>query len=224
MAVLVTQQHRSWRRVARRVLDGALAALLAAQMCYQLLPETLHAALGLAMVVVALAHLALNAGWIRALGRGRMSEPRALLTIGATAAAVLMAVLALSGLVLSGLVPVLRAFDELARTAHLGASYLALLVMPFHAGLHLPLPLSAQKGGHSRVTLRSVIWLVCACLGVYALVALHIMDYVLLRMPFVLPATVPLPLYLLEHATVMALFALLGALAMRAVQAVRRRR
>lgn len=38
-----------------------------------------------------------------------------------------------------------------------------------------------------------------------------------LRMPFVLPAGVPLPVYLLEHACVMALFAFLGALLMQVV-------
>lgn len=38
-----------------------------------------------------------------------------------------------------------------------------------------------------------------------------------LRMPFVLPAGVPLPVYLLEHMCVMALFAFLGALLMRVV-------
>lgn len=38
-----------------------------------------------------------------------------------------------------------------------------------------------------------------------------------LRMLFVLPAGVPLPVYLLEHACVMALFAFLGALLMRVV-------
>ncbi len=36
-------------------------------------------------------------------------------------------------------------------------------------------------------------------------------------MPFVLPAGAPLPVYLLEHMCVMALFALLGALLMRVV-------
>ena len=38
-----------------------------------------------------------------------------------------------------------------------------------------------------------------------------------LRMPFVLPAGVPLLVYLLEHMCVMALFAFLGALLMRVV-------
>lgn len=38
-----------------------------------------------------------------------------------------------------------------------------------------------------------------------------------LRMPFVLSAGAPLPVYLLEHACVMALFAFLGALLMRVV-------
>ena len=38
-----------------------------------------------------------------------------------------------------------------------------------------------------------------------------------LRMPFVLPAGAPLPVYLLEYACVMALFAFPGALLMRVV-------
>ena len=38
-----------------------------------------------------------------------------------------------------------------------------------------------------------------------------------LRMPFVLPAGAPLPVYLHEHACAIALFAFLGALLMRVV-------
>lgn len=223
MALQVTKNQTTSRRMVRRALDGALAALLALQMCYQLLPDNLHALLGLAMTVLALAHLALNAKGIRALGRGRVNPTRALLAAGACASTALMAILGVSGLVLSGLVPALRGFDPIARAAHLSASYLALLVMPFHAGLHVSFPLKRKKGARLRVAPSSAIWIALACGGVHEFAALHILDYILLRMPFVLPATVPLPIYLLEHAAVMALFALLGSLAMRAAQAVGRK-
>lgn len=209
--------------MVRRALDQTLAALLALQMCYQLLPDDLHALLGLAMVACAIAHLALNAKGARALGRGRMNPTRFLLAAGACASAALMIILGLSGLVLSGILPVSRGLDSVARAAHLSVSYLALLIMPFHAGFHMPFPLKRKKGARSRVAPSSILWMLLACGGIYEFTALHILDYILLRMPFVLPATVPLPIYLFEHAAVMALFALLGSLAMRAAQAVGRK-
>lgn len=224
MALYVTKNQTTLRRTALRALDGALAALLALQMCYQLLPDNIHALLGFAMVTCAIAHLILNARGTRALGRGRVSLPRALLAVSACASAALMFVLGLSGLVLSGLVPTLYGFDAPARAAHLSASYLALLVMPFHTGLHMPFPLGRTKGARLRVAHLSAAWLVLACIGVYELTELHILNYALLLMPFVLPATVPMPVYLLEHGAVMALFALLGSLGWRVARAVDRGR
>lgn len=223
MALHVTKNQTTRRRVVRRALDGALAALLALQMCYQLLADDLHALLGLAMTVLALAHLTLNAKGIQALGCGHVNPTRALLAAGACASTALMAILGVSGLVLSDLVPALRGFDPIARSAHLSGSYLALLAMSFHAGLHTPSPFGGKKGARSRVAPSSILWMLLACGGIYEFTALHILDYILLRMPFVLPATVPLPTYLLEHAAVMALFALLGSLAVRAAQAVGRK-
>lgn len=209
------------RKQTRRALDVALAALLLLQMGYQLLPEDLHATLGLAMTLAATAHLALNAGWVRALGRGRWNAARALMTVAAGASLLLMLSLALSGLVLSGLVDALRPLDEAARAAHLSSSYLALLVLPLHAGTHLTPVLDAAIGAKGARAPRPAAilglgaWVALACLGAYEFVTLHVWDYVTLRMPFVLPAEVPLPLYLLEHFSVMALCALLGAVLAR---------
>lgn len=135
MAVLLTKGAQRRRRV-RRVLDVVLSCLLLIQMGYQLMPEDLHAALGAAMTVIAGAHLAINGAWLRSLGRGRMTAVRAAFAIMACASLLLMLSLALSGLVLSELSPALRAFDVAARAAHLSSSYLALLVLPFHAGMH----------------------------------------------------------------------------------------
>lgn len=207
------------------MVDVLLATLLLVQMGYQLLPEDLHAILGAAMVLTAGAHLALNAGWVRVLGRGRWGAARALMTVTAGASLLLMPSLALSGLVLSGLVPALRSLDPIARQAHLSSSYLALLVLPLHAGLHAAGALRPKaKGSGTRMLRRLglVVWVIASLVGAYELAALHVWDYVTLNTPFVLPAEAPLPVYLLEHATVMALCALLGALLMRTVTYVAR--
>ena len=207
------------------MVDVLLATLLLVQMGYQLLPEDLHAILGATMVLTAGAHLALNAGWIRALERGRWGAARALMTVTTGASLLLMPSLALSGLVLSGLVPALRSLDPIARQAHLSSSYLALLVLPLHAGLHAAGTLRPKAKGGGTGTLRRlglVVWIIASLVGAYELAALHVWDYVTLNTPFVLPAEAPLPVYLLEHATVMALCALLGALLMRAVTYVAR--
>ncbi|WP_075280295.1 hypothetical protein [Thermophilibacter provencensis] len=223
MVFLLTERAQR-RRCVRRVLDVALACLLLAQMGYQLMPEDLHAVLGAALVIVAGAHLAINGAWLRSLGRGRMTAARAAFAVMACASLLLMPSLALSGLVLSGLFPALQPFDTAARAAHLSSSYLALLVFPFHAGMHAAPFLRAS--GASRAGKRSpvrivglVIWAVIALAGVCEFASLHLWDYITLRAPFVLPAEAPLPIYLAQHGVVAALSALLGAIAMHALKA-----
>lgn len=127
--------------------------------------------------------------------------------------------LALSGLVHSGILPALRPLDGLTRAAHLSSSYLALLILPLHAGLHTTKTLrhSTSNVAKPAEKLGLIAWLLASCAGIYEFLSLHIWDYVTLRMPFMLPAGAPLPVYLLEHACVMALFAFLGALLMRVV-------
>lgn len=207
------------RRVLRRTVDVALASLLVVQMCYQLLPEDFHAFLGVVMVAAAGVHLWLNGTWIRSLRTGRWGAARLLLAVCAGVSPLLMASLAASGLVLSGILPALRPLDGLARAAHLSSSYLALLIFPLHAGLHAAKTLSRSTSNVAKPAkkLGLAAWLLASCVGIYEFFSLHIWDYVTLRMPFVLSADAPLPVYLLEHACVMALFALLGALLMRVV-------
>ncbi len=220
MAVLMTRQAKGTaQRTLRRAVDVALAILLLVQMCYQLLPEDFHALLGVVMTVVAAIHLWFNIPWIRSLGKGRWGAARLLLTACSAASLLLIALLALSGLVLSGILPALRPLDGLAHAAHLSSSYLALLILPFHAGLHAAKTLSRSTSNVAKPAgkLGFAAWLLASCVGIYEFFSLHIWDYVTLRMPFVLSAGAPLPVYLLEHACIMALFAFLGALLMRVV-------
>lgn len=205
------------KRQLRPVLDAALVALLLLQMGYQLVPEDLHAILGIAMALVAAAHLALNASWVRALGRGRWNVARVLMTLAASASLLLMVSLTLSGFVLSGRLDALRPLDGIARAAHLSSSYLALLILPLHAGIHATGALRHKKNGEAGLLHRLglALWVAASCLGAYEFAALRVLDYVTLRMPFVLPAKAPLPVYLVEHASIMALCALAGALLMR---------
>ena len=220
MAVLMTRRAKgAAQRTLRRAVDVALAILLLVQMCYQLLPEDFHALLGIVMTVVAAIHLWFNIPWVRSLGKGRWGAARLLLAARSAASLLLIALLALSGLVLSGILPALRPLDGLARAAHLSSSYLALLILPLHAGLHAAKTLSHSTSNVAKPAekLGLIAWLLASCVGIYEFLSLHIWDYVTLRMPFVLPAGVPLPVYLLEHMCVMALFALLGALLMRVV-------
>lgn len=227
MAALMTRQAKgAAQRTLRRAVDVALAILLLVQMCYQLLPEGFHAFLGVVMVAAAGVHIWLNGTWIRSLRTGRWGAARLLLAVCAGASLLLMASLAASGLVLSGILPALRPLDGLARAAHLSSSYLALLIFPLHAGLHAAKTLSCSTSNVAKPAekLGFAAWLLASCVGIYEFFSLHIWDYVTLRMPFVLPAGAPLPVYLLEHMCVMALFALLGSALMRAASARGRRR
>ena len=220
MVVLMTRQAKgAAQRALRRAVDVALAILLLVQMCYQLLPEDFHALLGVVMTVVAAVHLWFNIPWIRSLGKGHWGAARLLLAACSAISLLLIALLALSGLVLSGILPALRPLDGLARAVHLSSSYLALLILPLHTGLHAAKTLSRSTSNVAKPAekLGFAAWLLASCVGIYEFFSLHIWDYVTLRMPFVLSAGAPLPVYLLEHACVMALFAFLGALLMRVV-------
>lgn len=220
MVVLMTRQAKgAAQRTLRRAVDMALAILLLVQMCYQLLPEDFHAFLGVVMVAAVGVHLWLNGTWIRSLRTGRWGAARPLLAVCAGVSLLLMASLAASGLVLSGILPALRPLDGLARAAHLSSSYLALLTLPLHAGLHTAKTLRRLTSNVAKPAekLGFAAWLLASCAGIYEFFSLHIWDYVTLRTPFVLSAGAPLPVYLLEHACVMALFAFLGALLMRVV-------
>ena len=207
------------RKALRRTVDIVLATLLVVQMCYQLLPEDFHAFLGVVMVAAAGVHIWLNGTWIRSLRTGRWGAARLLLAVCAGVSLLLMASLAASGLVLSGILPALRPLDGLAHAAHLSSSYLALLIFPLHAGFHAAKTLSRLTSNVAKPAekLGFAAWLLASCVGIYEFISLHIWDYMTLRMPFVLSAGAPLPVYLLEHACVMALFAFLGALLMRVV-------
>ena len=213
------------RRALHRTVDIVLATLLVVQMCYQLLPEDFHALLGVVMVAAAGVHIWLNGTWIRSLRTGRWGAARLLLAACSAASLLLMASLAASGLVLSGILPALRPLDGLARAAHLSSSYLALLIFPLHAGFHAAKTLSRSTNNVAKPAekLGFAAWLLASCVGIYEFFSLHIWDYVTLRMPFVLSAGAPLPVYLLEHACVMAFFAFLGSALMRAASARGRR-
>lgn len=113
MAVLMTRQAKgAAQRTLHRAVDVALAILLLVQMCYQLLSEDLHALLGVVMTVVAAVHLWFNIPWVRSLGKGRWDAARLLLAACSATSLLLTALLALSGLVLSGILPALRPLDH----------------------------------------------------------------------------------------------------------------
>lgn len=198
------------QRVMRQIVDGALACLLLLQMGYQLIPEVVHIVLGIIMLVIAAMHIGLNVAWIKSLGRGRASVSRILQVLAAVASLVLIILLGISGLITSGLVPGTASLASWGRAVHLSCAYMALLVLPFHGGLHAArLFTYASATPSARWTL--VVWTAVSCGGVYEFVHLGMWDYITLDMPFVLGAEGGLVVYLLQHASVMALAALVGA-------------
>lgn len=129
------------RHSIRRVVDVALAAALVLVMSTPLAEEAAHEWLGIAVAVLSVAHVALNARALSGLLRSGPLPLRIVLVLADLALVACLATLAASSLVLS-----VHAFSWLpvipgaawARPAHMLCSFWLFALSAFHLGLHLP--------------------------------------------------------------------------------------
>ncbi len=134
-----TQAARRATAAVKGCVDVTMIFVLLYLMGYRagsgLLP---HAAYGVGLLALFVAHLALNARWFASLRRGRYSIARTLNTAVDLGLAACLAALALSSVLMAGYVlpgwPL--AMPWYARTIHMAASAWCVLLMAFHVGLH----------------------------------------------------------------------------------------
>ena len=223
------------RNTVKIGIDLALTALLPLLMAYTLVGEVAHEWLGLAMLLLFIAHHVLNIRWLKGLAKGRYSAWRILNTSVNLLLAVDFAFLAVSSVMLSYYVfdflPIFGGM-EFARKSHMLAAYWGFVLMSTHLGLHwnmavgmLKKTLPSKKNGRAlNWTLRAAVWLVSGY-GVWAFVKREIGVYLFYRSHFVFfDFDETLWAFLADYAAVMILFAAAGCYLGKLLQSAERRR
>ena len=199
------------RRRVRPAVDGALACVLVFVMATPLAEGVAHEWLGVALVVLAAIHQALNARWWSALLRGRQTPLRLLTTLVGLALVICVAALAASSLVIS-----VHAFSWLpaipgalwARPAHMLCSFWLFALSAFHAGLHVRV--RCRPFGLASTALL-VLWAVGALAGIASWIWLDFGSYLVGAVPFyAVDASQPLALRVLAYLLIGALLAGVG--------------
>lgn len=117
-----------------------MTAMLPILMAYELVGETAHEWVGLAMFVLFILHHILNYKWHQNLLKGRYSGIRILGTAIDMLLIVVMVCLPVSGIMMSRHVfvflPIRGSSTALIRTMHLLSSYWGFVLMSVHLGLH----------------------------------------------------------------------------------------
>lgn len=217
------------KQITRLVVDLVMTALLLLQMAYMLTGQELHEWTGTGMLVLFVVHHALNAQWLKNLGKGAYTPFRVLQTILA-----LLVLLAMLGLMVSGVMLSRHVFDFLpiprrmafARSLHLLAAYWGFILMSLHLGLHwgmitgmirkaakLPPP-SPGRAATARVLAFGI-----AAYGIYAFVKHRIYDYLFLRGMFVFfDFEQPPAQFFLEYLAMMGLWVFAAYYLTRVIQ------
>lgn len=127
--------ERRWNAI----LDCLMVVLLPLLMAYSMIGESIHEWLGIATLLLFLGHHALNWRWYRSLPRRKWSPVRMFQTAVNTALLLVMAGLAVSGIIMSRYVfsflPV-QSGRSFARTLHMLSAYWGFCTMSLHLGLH----------------------------------------------------------------------------------------
>lgn len=127
------------KQTIKIVLDLLMTALLLVLMIYPVTGQLAHEWAGAGMLLLFIAHHALNSRWYRGLGKGRYNSLRIVQTGIDVLLLADMLALMVSGMRMSRYVfPFLPGFGSiaLARRLHLLASYWGFVLMSVHLGLH----------------------------------------------------------------------------------------
>ena len=173
----------------RILVDSGMVMLLPLLMAYSLVGETAHEYLGIGMFLLFVIHHILNIAWWKNLFRGKYTPIRIVGTVLNFALAIIMLALPISGIILSRHVFRFLHFVEAAtaRTVHLMASYWGLVLMSFHAGMHIQMIagryLLNKKSDFKKSIL--VLNVFFAVLGIIAFKRKNIWMYLFLQSQFV---------------------------------------
>ena len=185
----------SGKKKIKLAVDILMTLTLLFLMGYQIWGESAHEWAGAFMLVLFIAHHALNSAWYRNLFRGKYTGARILTSAVDLVLFVVMICLMVSGITMSrhvfAFLPINSGMGT-ARLVHMAASYWGFVLMAFHLGLHWGMILARFRqmfgaGRNSRIR-RTVLRIASAFIagyGLYAFVARDLATYMFLRTQFV---------------------------------------
>ena len=163
--------------------------LLPLLMAYSLIGETAHEYLGIGMFLLFVIHHILNIAWWKNLIRGKYTPIRIVGTVLNFVLVIIMLALPISGMILSRHVFRFLHFGgaATARTVHLMASYWGLVLMSFHAGMHVQMIAGRYLLNKKSNLKKSILVLnvFFAVLGIIAFKRKNIWMYLFLQSQFV---------------------------------------
>ena len=197
----------------KQIVDIAMVVLLPFLMTYELIGEATHEILGIAMLVLVVAHHLLNRSWHTHLLRGKYTLQRAVMTAMDALLFALLILQAVSGIMMAkhtfGFLPHVGR-RSIARTIHMTGAYWSFALMCVHAGFHmLPLVRKLQKQPAWRKI--AAVWMLISINGVYTLVKRQLPGYMFMQIQFAFfDYDEPLVFFLLDYLAIMMLFVALG--------------
>ena len=161
----------------RRIIDILMTVALMLLMSKQITEQAGHEYIGIIMFVLFLVHQYLNRRWYASLLKGKYSLNRILSTLVNLSLLVSFVMTAFSGIIMSENFPSLNveALTSFARETHLSCSYLSLVLMGIHLGLHW-----GMIAGKITSSWPGVIGSAFAGYGLYVFMSLRLWEYIFL--------------------------------------------
>ncbi|MDE6389623.1 MAG: DUF4405 domain-containing protein [Lachnospiraceae bacterium] len=204
------------KQKVRICVDFAMILLMPGLMAYSLISGKMHERLGMAMFLLFCAHHLLNLGWYRAMIKGHYTAPRIVRTALNMLLLIVMALLAVSSVIMSGYAPWdIKGGMAFARLAHLASSYWGFVLASFHLGIYWNRMLAAKRMQKQIKApfkyILGLVFLAYAVYGVYAFLKRRFAAYMFLKVQFVFfDYGESAVLFFAEYFAVMCLFAVIG--------------
>ena len=181
------------RFTVKILIDIGMTICLLLLMPYSLLSETAHEWIGMAMLMLFIAHHMLNRKWLLSIGKGKYNAFRVVQTVLVIIMFILMMGSMISGILLSNYIfkwIKISGTYVTARQMHMFCAYWGLVVMSLHLGFHwnIAVAMAGRLWEHPSVirtwAARSFATTI-AGYGLYAFYRRQIGDYLIMRMHFV---------------------------------------
>lgn len=203
------------KRTLQILIDVGMIGMLPIIMAYELIGESTHEWLGLAIFIIFILHNILNYRWYKNILKGRYSRTRIILLIVNILLLVCMICLMVSGIILSNHVFVFLSIHNgisLARIVHLLASYWGFVLMSIHLGLHWKIMINTVNSmfyindSKVGVWIFRIISIVIVVYGIYSFLQQNIIDYIFLVNQFVFfDKERPIILFFIDYLSIMGM-------------------
>lgn len=209
----------NWKQSLKIGVDLLMTLALLLLMAYELIGQAAHEWVGTAMVLLLILHHIFNHRWIGSIHKGRYTPYRVLQTVLVALILAVMAVQAVSGVILSRhlytFLPI-QGHTRIARTLHMLGGYWCFVLMSLHLGLHWNRMMGVVRSlaGPPTKCRTIVLRLLAAAVstwGVYAFLHRQIGTYLLMRIQFAFfDFEEPLIYFFTDHLAIMGMFVCAG--------------